>query len=393
MRCLICGSNSVVESRLPDRPIISQFNFPGTIEELYGMVLVECGGCNFMQLKHNIPPEKFYTNYSTPSSWKPIPHSKELIKLVSGLISDKRGRIVEIGSNDGSFLKLLQQNGYTSLTGIEPSWEDINDKNLKLDVIPSYFDSPTATELVKTLKVDLVISRHVLEHVWELHDFMSNLRTICNLETKILIEVPDSETFIRGQDISFWEEHCNYFSKENLIQLFDQFGFELITWQQVIFSGLAQLATFRVKNSEFWDYNLSPVQAITHQPRNIGDRIVKYRNLFRCFIQENVNNGAKIFLLGSGSRSLGFLWTLGSDAIGRIDFFLDSNPMKVSKQIPGTDKVVLPIEYLKESQEGDLILLGVSLEDEERVTKELPAYVRCLSVNWPSMRHWLRSEF
>lgn len=388
---MICQSQLMTEFRIPDRPIISQFNFSQSISQKYEIYLQECSNCEFMRLRHEIPDEAFYSRYSTPSSWKLIPHQDLLLEKAKSLVHKLDNTVVEIGCNDGFLLNVLHSQGFTSLIGIEPSWKSFEQKhkNQKIDVIASYFDRITALKLIKNGPIDLIISRHVLEHVWDLDSFLTNLKLICSSRTSILIEVPDSQTFVAGKDLSFWEEHRNYFTTANLIQLFSKYGFEMMSLQNVVYSGIAQLVTFGVQtqNTNLREGDAQRRERVQNR-KSILTKIEAARDEFMHIVQSQQNIGGRIFLFGAGSRSLSFLWTIGSEAVNAIDFFVDSNEMKVGKTLPGTDRLVLATEFLKSCRKEDLVLLGVSFEDEDRASNLIPVGVKYLSLNWPSKFHF-----
>ena len=71
---------------------------------------------------HPAPKQMFNKNYPffTSSSKYMINHFKNYSKWIKKIISKKAKNIIEIGSNDGSFLKNFKSNK-TNILGIEPS--------------------------------------------------------------------------------------------------------------------------------------------------------------------------------------------------------------------------------------------------------------------------------
>ncbi|CAN5545863.1 class I SAM-dependent methyltransferase [soil metagenome] len=125
--------------------------------------------------------------------------------------------VVDVGCGKGTFLKTLCSlyPGIKGL-GIDPSYESSETVGTQdnLSFVQEVFDKTYLKQ-----KPDLIICRHVLEHM---SDPVSFLRSISDPlqdhgEIPFFIEVPDLEWIIENN--AFWDlcyEHCNYFTVESL---------------------------------------------------------------------------------------------------------------------------------------------------------------------------------
>lgn len=123
----------------------------------------------------------------------------------------KDKNIVEIGCGKGYFVELLQNRGFSNVYGFDPAYEGSNPK-----IIKDYFTSE-----YKSLNANLVIMRHVLEHIEKPLEFLHMIQSACGNSTKILIEVPDFDWIVSNK--AFWDiyfEHCNYFDSQYLESFF-----------------------------------------------------------------------------------------------------------------------------------------------------------------------------
>jgi len=390
--CRLCSSPTIVV-KLPSRPLINDLQ--STSDGKFEVDLSLCGSCGFIRLDHQIPDEDFYSTYATPSSWKKVPHLDSLLRTIEELASSKHSPIIEIGSNDGSLLSTLQDADFSNLLGIEPSKFGSYKNTDKIRVIKDYFGRGFRERYAEFLKEkpSLVISRHVIEHVPDLNSFMEALVQICSPETKVLIEVPHSYTFLKEQDIAFWEEHRNHFTRENLINLFQKFGFLCLSWKEIIFSGRAQMAIFEFSRTinETRYQQTERVTSTQSEISNLLNRLDLAKSKFNALVDSVHKKSGRVILFGVGSRSMGSLWSI--DSVGGIDVFIDSSPGKVGFTVPGTSKSIDSEIWLENLEPKDLVLLGVNLEDEQSVIAKIGERCQVLSLLSPSGCNWLEREY
>jgi hypothetical protein len=118
-------------------------------------------------------------------------------------------RIVEIGCGKGYFLDMMQDAGLGP-TGFDPAYEGTNPRVQKREFAP---DDAAAC--------DLIILRHVLEHIPAPFDFLAALAARSAPGTRIYVEVPCFDWIVAHRafyDIFF--EHCNYFTLNVLRRTF-----------------------------------------------------------------------------------------------------------------------------------------------------------------------------
>jgi SAM-dependent methyltransferase len=391
--CRICQKNILSSHNLPARPVVNNLReIDSEPAQHYPMTIYWCEHCLFLQLKHEIDRKEFYTSYATPSSWKLEPHMEELIEryfVGEGDCVDES--VLDIGSNDGKLLVRLSELGRKNILGVEPSWDSMTiASTFQCNVISDYFSLELAETILQMYgKFSTIISRHVLEHVEDLHDFVKGIAVLSSDKTRILIEVPDCVTFFEENDFAFWEEHVNYFSKWNLIDLFERFGFEFVNWQTFVYSGRAQLVEFRYHgvraNPQTRD--VTKDKTFDFSMEKIKKNILQTSNDFLFFRDTIKAKNGSVVLFGVGCRSLGTLYTF--DAIGAIDYFVDSNPKKCGKVVPGTAKMIQAESSLGELSGDEVVLLGVGLENERQVIEKISKrFSKIYSMLSPSSILW-----
>lgn len=315
-----------------------------------------------MQLIDNIPPEELYKNYFTVSSWKNQPHVPRLIQLMEGIFDlNARTRILEIGCNDGIFMEKLTQLGYGNSLGLEPTQDAYKlAVGRGLNVINGFFGRKMADDLMGKDRPDLIVSRQVIEHIPDLHEFLDCAYDVLQPNGGLVLEMPDHSMNYETLDYSFWEEHCNYFTLHTLSALLVMHGFDIVHHESTLFSGKA-FFIFAQK---------STTKRGSAQPRNLDhERAMRYKELYPTlqkslhdFLDSKAKSG--IAMYGAGARSCNFINLLG---LGQyVDVFVDDQPEKQNKYVLGAERVIR--SYVNDDAKR-FFLLGVNCENESKVIK------------------------
>lgn len=157
--------------------------------------------------------------------------------LVQYLVNEKgvkHSRVVEVGSGKGQFLRALvadPENGNVGL-GFDPSHEGpLEEFDGRLQFHRSYYGADDAG-----MQADIVVSRHVIEHVPRPADLLQAVRAALDASprARVFFETPGVEWIFRHQVIwDFFYEHCSLFSPTSLRTAFETNGFRVDTVRHV----------------------------------------------------------------------------------------------------------------------------------------------------------------
>ena len=282
-RCRICGDKQVQELlNFCEQPIVHNLNDTKDSKYLkFPFVLGQCLSCNFVSLMKPIDPKILYENYFTISAWKNQPHVARLIELIKQISNtDLTQKVLDIGCNDGSFLEALREARFTNISGIEPTKDSYDLAFSKgLNVEHDFFPN----ENIKLDHYDIVISRHVLEHITDLDSFFLGVNLCIKDNGILVIEIPDSEAIFYRLDYALWEEHVNYFTYNTLKLLLSMHGFEIIHYEKTLFAGVA-LTVFAQKARV--DVNVSVSGSDGKLIRQYRDKFPILREELHSFINE-----------------------------------------------------------------------------------------------------------
>tara|TARA_B110000008_G_scaffold278945_1_gene324243 strand:+ start:991 stop:2187 length:1197 start_codon:yes stop_codon:yes gene_type:complete len=185
---------------------------------------------------HPKPKLMFNKNYPffTSSSKNMVNHFKNYSKWIKKNYFKNPKNVIEIGSNDGTFLKNFK-NTKANILGIEPS------KNVallankrKINTINKFFNFKTANNLKKFKnKTDLICAANAICHVPNLKDLIKGINILLSKKGIFVFEEPYLGSMYKKTSYDqIYDEHIFMFSITSVKKIFDLFNFELIDVQK-----------------------------------------------------------------------------------------------------------------------------------------------------------------
>jgi SAM-dependent methyltransferase len=324
-----------------------------------------------VQLTEPIDSQLFYTDYATPTSWKREPHIDKLVAALKPLL-DREARILDVGCNDGKFLRHLLAAGWENIAGLEPT-RNTSEKAMRqgFTVHQQSLNYEVARQLTRDRGLwDCVSLRQVLEHICDLQDFGRSLNLLLDMNGILVIEVPDSRTNMVGFDYALWEEHVNYFTPETLGAFLHAHGFEPIDSYVSLFSGVCLTVIARKVTDLDQDATEKaslPTEELRIQTDNFHSWADQYEG-FRTRVQDEIEihcDAGQIVLYGVGSRSSNFINIMGVASL--VSFAIDDQPQKQNRFMPSSGIPILSTaEASPRMRESEVFaLLGVNGENED----------------------------
>ena len=287
------------------------------------------------------------------------------MKKISECLIRKKGvtnsRIIEVGCGDGMFLRLLlsdERNGNTGI-GFDPSYRGPeSDCNGRARFIIDYYDQRYAD-----FNADVVVSRHVIEHIADPIKFISSIRDTLGKQkdATVFLETPDINWILKNN--SFWDfcyEHCSYFSPESLSYALRFAGFRSV---EMIRTFGGQYMLYLAKPVEY-----NPDEESRDQYKNeISDIADEYAQNEQNFIEKNrsalkkIKETGNVFLWGAGAKGVMYA-NMIDPAHQFISGIVDVNPDKQDGFIPGTGHQVISSDRLPQS--GSVIIMNENYIEE-----------------------------
>lgn len=142
-------------------------------------------------------------------------------KLVKKMTGKKSGTILDVGCGTGAFLHTMKEAGW-QITGLEP------DPVAAANAMELYNIQPMSSEKLYDLRpgsYDAITLWHVLEHVHDLHGYMTKLKSLLKPRGKLLIAVPNYTSYDASKYQQYWAaydvpRHLYHFSPASMKKLF-----------------------------------------------------------------------------------------------------------------------------------------------------------------------------
>lgn len=318
--------------------------------ESYPLTVAECRECSLVQLRYVVEPELLYRDYKffTGASSPNVAYYTELARWAR---SRTRGvRALEIGSNDGTLLKCLEDQGLT-VTGVDPAVTQCEDARRKLsrgDVRCEYWSEAFANELAETFS--LVVACNVVAHSDNLSDFLKGVRRVMNPLGMFVIEVQYLTAMLQRAAFELiYHEHVSYFGEHSLASLLRAHGFHVAGWTvtETQCGTLRMWATLgeHVRSMPNDDERQAPYGAVAHDWTAFRSGIAARRDTLFNRVEQWQRESRPICFYGAPAKAtqIANYWRLGSDI---VSFATDTTPAKQGRWIPGALIPVVPRDRL-----------------------------------------------
>ena len=293
------------------------------------------------------PKMMFNSNYPfyTSSSNYMISHFKKYATWAKNkFIKKNRNKIIELGSNDGTFLKNFNKKNFDHL-GFEPS-KNVSDlaKKNGINSIPKFFNRKNLNKAESFIgNTDLIFGANVICHIPDLVEFIKTADVLLNENGKIIFEEPYlGSMYEKTSYDQIYDEHIYIFSITSVQKIFKLFDFQLIdAVYQPTHGGSMRYVIQRNgrinSNNKIKNY-LENEKKLKIDCYEGALKFKKNCELSKSRLLDNLNTlkkkGKKICGYGATSKSTTILnyCNIGTDI---IDCIFDTTPDKIGKFSPG----------------------------------------------------------
>jgi len=342
----------------------------------YPLSLSRCCECCLVQLNQTADPEELFSNYvwTTGTSSTARDYSVKFCETVleHKTVSKDSGYILEIASNDGTFLEPFISKGYKVL-GIDPA-KNVAGKAV-LEGIPTkcgFFGESLAEEIVsKQGKPEVVFARNVLPHVADLHDFVKGIETCTSQTSLIVIEVHYAKVILEELHYdSIYHEHLCYFSLKSIENLLNSFGLYVYDIMPSQISGGSIVLFVKKEVQEAGDslklYRDNESRDGTNEIsswKKFSEDAFSHRKSLLGLLDEECKQGRTVVGYGASARSSTLLNFCGINS-KYIIAIADQNPLKHGLFTAGTHIPIFSPEEVMKSNPDTIFLMAWNFQDE-----------------------------
>jgi len=238
-KCRLCtGEFYKTSVKLKDSPLANEL-YPSRelslVADTFALEIVMCTECKHIQLKHIVDPGRLFSDYiyasGTSVTFKS--HFNKLAEEISKLIPG--GLALEVGSNDGTLLEALKDQGITTI-GIEPSEYLAKMSENKCDFIYHNFLNETLCRDILEMHgpIDLVVGNNVFAHIDDLMEAFKNVTELLRTDGYFIFEVAHVLSLVNDHLFdTIYHEHMSYHSVTALEPILRKIGLNLIEVEEI----------------------------------------------------------------------------------------------------------------------------------------------------------------
>ena len=371
--CPACGGAMRVFFEVDRAPVLCNILCP-TREAAVAVPAgpIRLGYCADCAMVYNVAFDPALMNYTGAyeNSLQFSPQFRQYVDaLARGLVEryDVRGKdVIEIGCGQGDFLSLVCDLGVNRGVGFDPSFDPGKAStalNERVTILPELYSDAHVDR-----PVDLLCSRHVLEHIPQPLALLSGLRrTLGNRHgTVLFFEVPNGLYTL--ERLGIWDiiyEHCSYFTRASLTGLFRRAGFEPLRTEEA-YDG--QFLTIEARprlaaDPAGPDDDAREVERVGALAEGFSAEYRAKSDLWRGRLEEIRRRGRRAVLWGAGSKGVTFLnvMSAGHDV---VPFAVDLNPRKHGQFVVGTGQQIVPPAFLRHYKPDVVFIMNEIYADE-----------------------------
>lgn len=351
-RCPVCNSSSI-NKFLSRKNVPVHQNLPlndqkDAIKIRRGdLNLTLCEECGFIfNTTFDLSKLEYGNKYDNTQDFSSV-FDRYLSDLVKYFVFDKNIqnlRIVEVGCGRGAFLrKLVDNKEWKNIgDGFDPSYiGPESDLEGRLNFHRNYYDENCAR-----IAADIVICRHVIEHVPEPIKLLLTIKKALNNSSapRVFFETPDVEWILKNHVVwDFFYEHCSLFTKNSLKTAFEIAGFKVENVKNVFEDQYILLEATIDKTKTI---------KVTKKIENISALTKKFSEFEKGLLNnwlkkiKKIHSRGKICIWGAGAKGVTFANMIDPNR-KLIDCLIDLNPNKQGKFIPGTGHPIVNYKDIK----------------------------------------------
>ena len=362
----ICKNKLKQKINFGNLPLINNYTIKKNLKK-YPTIISQCQNCLLIQLKYSVPDKLLFPNnysYLSGNSKEKLNNFISILAKIKKTSKKKNPQILDIGSNDGSFLEIVKKK-YPKVLGVEPTNTARNAIKKGINTIKKSLNFKLAKKILnKYSKFDFIIASNFFAQTNNLKEILKSIKLILDKKGLLIVEVQYLYELLlqKGFD-SFHHEHIAYYTLSSITKLLEKYNLYVFDAEKLKVHG-GMLRVYISLNKKPITKKMKKILA-SENDRNIIIKI-KNLNLFRIKFSNKLNKffynlkkkGKKIYGMGAAPRACVMLNSANLtkneiDLVGEV-----SKSLKCNKYVPGTN---------------------IMVRNEKKIIKDKPDYVVILA--------------
>ena len=315
-------------------------------EFFYNLKLIYHKETKLVSLDNFVPPKKMFNDKYAHRASASITMQKAYKHLAYKIKKKfKPKSILEIGSNDGVFIKYFSN---INNVGVEPckNLADLTSK-MKIETYDKFWTFQLSNKILsKHGKFDIIYSANTISHIHNLNETFKAIENSLNSNGIFILEDPSLLKSLQKLSYDqFYDEHAYVFSITALKNITKQSGLEVFNVEELKTHGGSNRVYFKKINNKTIKIS-NTVNKHLLKEKNFGINKLQTYRIFANKVLRSRKNLIKIFqkLKKEKKNIIGYGATYKSSTVLNfckidkkfIKYFLDTTPTKAGKFTPGT---------------------------------------------------------
>jgi methylation protein EvaC len=368
--CRLCDSkNMTTFLDLGNVPLAGGFLSKEGIdaEEFYPLDVSFCNDCYLAEVLNIPSADKVFRRYFyfTSAIQTMRDHFAQYAQELAGsFLPPGKSFAVEIGSNDGVFLKPLQDLGIKCI-GVDPATNVVEKARERgLNVINDYFTEAVATKIKNEYgAANAILTSNSFAHIDDMQEVMRGVKALLDDKGVLLVEVHYLGALIKEVQYDvIYHEHLDYYSALALSKFFKRYGMEIFDIKRTNIQGGS--IRYYVRNIGKRDEPISNavVEIIESEKAagldrvdtflNFGKRVRGTKDSLMSLLEQLKSEKKRVVGYGASGRATTIMNYCGLDS-KYLEYVIDDAPAKQGYYTPGTH---LLIKAWDEADKPDYLL-------------------------------------
>ena len=345
-KCRICGGSNFKEViNFGDSPLVNSLIELQDItktEEVYPLVVHQCQDCYLIQIVNPIDNYKIYqdVDYLYFSSDMPglFEYFRTYADYIHNLYVKPGDLIVEIGSNDGIWLKNFVR--WTPVLGVEPA-TNVALRAIKNGVptINQFFTERVAKLIEKEFgQAKIIMGANCIAHLNDLHDMMRGVLALLKHDGVFSVECNYWGGMVKNTNYALiYHDHFSYFTIGVWNNFLKEYGLKVFDAEVTP----AQGGSLRIYIGDYPQTERCQLLVKEEEDSNLNsyETCLKYREAcmtkakgLKAIVDKLKSEGKKIAGYGAAAKGFSLLQLAGITT--ELDYFVDDSPAKQGKFTP-----------------------------------------------------------
>jgi NDP-4-keto-2,6-dideoxyhexose 3-C-methyltransferase len=330
-----------------------------TLPDPLPLELVQCRACGGVQLRHTVDRHSLFTDYAYRSGMNDwmraylIRLAQQLSAYISWQVDDV---VLDIGANDGTFLRACQPEVPVRRVGFEPADNVV--PMTAYEQIPDFFSAASYWQYCDR-PARLITSIAMFYDLDDPVAFAREVQEVLADDGVWVVEVQNAERLlIDGIYDTVLHEHLVYYTPGTLVDTLQRAGLVVTKLERSMSNGGSLRAYVRHTGRSVQVDSLSPLclsQGLAHRVRYQQARL-------RDLLEGYAARGQSVYGYGASTKGAVVLQACGIDQ-RLCQVIADKDPAKWGQHMPGSGIPICSEEAMRASQPDALLVLPWAFAD------------------------------